>query len=79
MSRPRVPVVAPRPFFTPGGTSFSVSYRTLFTAEQGVGVGVICYGQSQNIELPGRRFIRIPDMPWFAPIRIAPSFATFGV
>ena len=32
----RVLVVAPQPFFSPRGTPFSVYYRTLVTAEQGV-------------------------------------------
>lgn len=75
MSRPRVLVVAPQPFFTPRGTPFSVYYRTLVTGEQGFDIDLLCYGQGHDVDLPGLRIIRIPDMPWLGPIRIGPSFA----
>ena len=34
-------VIAPQPFFTPRGTPFSVYYRTMVTAEQGVKVDLL--------------------------------------
>ena len=75
MSQPRVLVVAPQPFFTPCGTPFSVYYRTLVTSEQGFDVDLLCYGQGEDVDLPGLHLIRIPDMRWLGPIRIGPSFA----
>ena len=36
-------VIAPHPFFTPRGTPFSVYYRTLVMAEQGVEIDLLTY------------------------------------
>ncbi len=69
----RVLVVAPQPFFTPRGTPFSVYYRTLVTAEQGLSIDVLTYGQGEDVDIPGVRIIRIPDFPWLGPIKIGPS------
>ncbi len=51
MSRPRVLVVAPQPFFTPRGTPFSVYYRTLVTGEQGFDIDLLCYGQGHDVDV----------------------------
>ena len=53
-------VIAPQPFFTPRGTPFSVYYRTLVTAELGVKVDLLTYGEGQDVDIPGVRIIRIP-------------------
>ncbi len=67
-------VVAPQPFFTPRGTPFSVYYRTLVTAEQGVQIDILTYGVGQNVDIPGVRIVRIPRLRWLEPIPVGPSW-----
>jgi glycosyltransferase involved in cell wall biosynthesis len=66
-------VVAPQPFFTPRGTPFSVYYRTLVTAELGIAVDLLTYGQGEDVAIEGVRIVRIPDFPFLGPIRLGPS------
>lgn len=67
-------VIAPQPFFSPRGTPFSVYYRTLVTAELGVKIDLLTYGQGQNVKIPGVRIIRIPDFKRLGEIKIGPSY-----
>lgn len=67
-------VIAPQPFFTPRGTPFSVYYRTLITAELGIKVDLLTYGEGQNIEIPGVRIIRIPSFGTLGSVKIGPSY-----
>jgi len=66
-------VVAPHPFFTPRGTPFSVYYRTLVTAELGVEVDLLTYGEGQDVVIPGVRIIRIPRIPGTRNVPVGPS------
>ena len=66
-------VIAPQPFFSPRGTPFSVYYRTLVTAELGVEVDLLTYGEGADVDIPGLRIIRIPRFPFLGPIKIGPS------
>jgi glycosyltransferase involved in cell wall biosynthesis len=66
-------VVAPEPFFTPRGTPFSVYYRALVMAEQGVKIDLLTYGEGQDVEIPGCRIIRIPRFPFLGPVKVGPS------
>jgi len=66
-------VVAPQPFFTPRGTPFSVYYRTLVTAELGVEIDLLAYGQGSDVDIPGVRIHRIPDFPFLGEIPVGPS------
>lgn len=66
-------VVAPQPFFSPRGTPLSVYYRTLITAEMGVKVDVLTYGQGQDVDIPGVRIIRIPHFFFLGKVRVGPS------
>ncbi len=67
-------VVAPQPFYTPRGTAFSVYYRTLIMAEQGVKIDVLTYGAGQDVDIPGARIRRIPRLKFLEPIPIGPSW-----
>jgi glycosyltransferase involved in cell wall biosynthesis len=67
-------VIAPQPFFTPRGTPFSVYYRTLITAELGLDVDLLTYGEGDDIEIPGVRIIRIPNFGFLGSVRIGPSY-----
>jgi glycosyltransferase involved in cell wall biosynthesis len=67
-------VVAPHPFFMPRGTPFSVYYRTLVVAEQGVPIDVLTYHPGQDVEIPGVRIVRIPRIRWLEPVPIGPSW-----
>ncbi|MGL4497894.1 MAG: hypothetical protein ACRC2M_11025, partial [Planktothrix sp.] len=66
-------VISPQPFYTPRGTPFSVYYRTLITAELGVDIDLLTYGEGEDIDIPGVRIIRIPSFPMFGNVKIGPS------
>jgi glycosyltransferase involved in cell wall biosynthesis len=66
-------VVAPQPFFSPRGTPFSVYYRTLVTAQLGVQIDLLTYGQGEDVIIPGVRIIRIPKFGFLGPVRVGPS------
>jgi glycosyltransferase involved in cell wall biosynthesis len=67
-------VIAPEPFFSPRGTPFSVYYRTLVTAELGVSVDLLTYGEGRNVDIPNVRIIRIPRFGFLGPVKIGPSW-----
>jgi len=67
-------VVAPQPFFTPRGTPFSVYYRTLVLAENGVAIDLLTYGTGQDVDISGVRIVRIPRVRWLEPIPVGPSW-----
>lgn len=66
-------VIAPQPFFSARGTPFSVYYRTRMTAELGVEIDLLTYGEGQDVEIPGVRIIRIPRFRFLGPVPIGPS------
>jgi glycosyltransferase involved in cell wall biosynthesis len=66
-------VIAPQPFFTPRGTPFSVYYRTLVMAEQGVPIDLLTYHPGNDVDIPGVRIVRIPRIRWLEPVPIGPS------
>jgi glycosyltransferase involved in cell wall biosynthesis len=70
----RALVIAPQPFFTPRGTPFSVYYRTLVTAELGVQVDLLTYGEGQDVEIPGVRIHRIPRFRRLGSAKVGPSW-----
>ncbi|MCC7146395.1 MAG: glycosyltransferase [Phycisphaeraceae bacterium] len=70
----RVLVIAPQPFFSPRGTPFSVYYRTMVTAEQGLAVDLLTYGQGQDVDLPDVRIIRTPALRWMGAVKVGPSW-----
>jgi glycosyltransferase involved in cell wall biosynthesis len=66
-------VIAPQPFFTPRGTPFSVYYRTMVTAEQGVNIDLLTYGEGQDVNIPGVRIIRGPRFAFLGHVKTGPS------
>lgn len=69
----RALAIAPQPFFTCRGTPLSVYYRTLITAELGVEVDLLTYGEGEDVDIPGVNIIRIPRFKWLGPVKIGPS------
>jgi len=69
----RVLVVAPEPFFTPRGTPFSVYYRTLALAEQGIACDLLTYGEGEDVDIPGLRHTRIPNWRPLRQVPVGPS------
>lgn len=67
-------VIAPQPFFSPRGTPLSVYYRTLITAELGVEVDLLTYGQGQDVTIPGVRIVRLPKFNVFGSVKVGPSY-----
>jgi len=70
----RALVVAPQPFFSPRGTPFSVYYRTLVTAELGVEVDLLTYGQGQEVAIDGVKIHRIPAFRFLGQVPVGPSW-----
>lgn len=64
--------IAPEPFFTPRGTPLSVYYRSMITAELGVQVDLLTYGQGADVDIPGVRVIRIPRFGR-STVKVGPS------
>jgi glycosyltransferase involved in cell wall biosynthesis len=69
----RALVVAPQPFFSPRGTPFSVYYRTRTTAEQGVSIDLLTYGEGNDVDIPGVTTYRIPRFSFLGPTPVGPS------
>jgi glycosyltransferase involved in cell wall biosynthesis len=72
MSR-RALAIAPQPFFSPRGTPFSVYYRTLVTAQLGVEVDLLTYGEGEDVDIPGVRIVRVPRLPFARGVKVGPS------
>lgn len=70
-------VISPQPFFSPRGTPFSVYYRTLVTAEQGVKIDLLTYGEGENVNINGVRIIRIPRFRMLGNVKTGPSLLKF--
>jgi glycosyltransferase involved in cell wall biosynthesis len=70
----RALVVAPQPFFSPRGTPFSIYYRALIMAGQGIECDILTYGSGQDVDLPGVRIKRIPRVRLLEPIPVGPSW-----
>jgi glycosyltransferase involved in cell wall biosynthesis len=70
----RALVVAPQPFFSPRGTPFSIYYRALVMAGQGVECDILTYGSGQDVDLPGVHIKRIPRVRFLEPIPVGPSW-----
>ncbi|HSH74210.1 MAG TPA: glycosyltransferase family 4 protein [Longimicrobiales bacterium] len=68
-------VVAPQPFYSPRGTPLSVYHRTRVTADLGIEVDFLTYGEGQDVDLPGVRIFRIPRIRFLEPIKVGPSAA----
>jgi glycosyltransferase involved in cell wall biosynthesis len=69
----RALVITPQPFFTPRGTPFSVYYRTAVTAELGIQVDLLTYGEGKDVNLPGVRIVRIPRFRALGEVGVGPS------
>ncbi|MBP7146631.1 MAG: glycosyltransferase [Acidobacteria bacterium] len=69
----RALVIAPQPFFSPRGTPFSVYYRTLAMAREGVEIDLLTYGEGQDVDIPGVRLVRIPRVRALEPVPVGPS------
>jgi glycosyltransferase involved in cell wall biosynthesis len=67
-------VIAPQPFFSCRGTPLSVYYRTSITAELGVQIDLLTYGEGQDVDIPGVRIIRIPRFRFLGNVKIGPSW-----
>jgi glycosyltransferase involved in cell wall biosynthesis len=70
----RALVVAPQPFFSPRGTPFSIYYRALVMAGQGVECDILTYGSGQDVDLPEVHIRRIPRVRFLEPIPVGPSW-----
>jgi glycosyltransferase involved in cell wall biosynthesis len=70
----RALVIAPQPFFSVRGTPLSVYHRTAITAELGIEVDLLTYGEGEDPLLPGVRVLRIPRFRFLGDARVGPSY-----
>jgi glycosyltransferase involved in cell wall biosynthesis len=70
----RALVIAPQPFFSPRGTPYSVYFRTLVTAQLGVEIDLLTYGEGADVDIPGARILRIPRLPFARKVPVGPSY-----
>jgi glycosyltransferase involved in cell wall biosynthesis len=70
-------VISPQPFFTPRGTPFSVYYRTMISAELGIDIDLLTYGEGQDVDIPGVRILRIPRFAFLGNVKTGPSALKF--
>ena len=66
-------VISPQPFFTPRGTPFSVYYRTMISAELGVSIDFLTYGEGEDVQIPNVKIYRIPRFKLLGNVKIGPS------
>jgi glycosyltransferase involved in cell wall biosynthesis len=69
----KILIVAPQPFFSPRGTPFSVYYRTLISAELGLDIDFLTYGEGEDVSISGVRLRRIPRFKFLGEVKIGPS------
>jgi glycosyltransferase involved in cell wall biosynthesis len=68
-------MLAPEPFFVPRGTPISVYLRLQLLSRLGHQVTVLTYHLGQEVDLPGVRIHRIPNIRFISEVKVGPSWA----
>lgn len=71
----KILMIAPQPFFEPRGTPISVYQRLLAVSKLGHEVDLLVYHLGKDVDIPGVRICRIPNVPFIKEVRIGPSSA----
>lgn len=67
-------MLAPEPFFQPRGTPISVYFRLRALSDLGHRVDLVTYPLGRDVELPGLRIRRVPNVLGLRRIKIGPSW-----
>ena len=71
----RILMISPEPFLEPRGTPFSVYHRAKALITLGYEVDLVTYPMGKQVELPGLRVYRAPQLPFIHKVKIGPSLA----
>jgi glycosyltransferase involved in cell wall biosynthesis len=71
----KILMLAPEPFFQPRGTPISTYFRIYALGKLGHEVTLITYPLGRDLELPGLRISRLPNLFGFRKVKIGPSLA----
>ncbi len=66
-------MIAPQPFFEPRGTPISVYQRLQALSTLGHEVDVVTYHLGKDVDFPGVKIHRIPNIPFIKSVKIGPS------
>jgi glycosyltransferase involved in cell wall biosynthesis len=69
----RVLVLLPQPFYEDRGTSIALSHFLRALSQLGQPADVLCFGPGRDLDLPGIRFVRVPNPFGFRHIPIGLS------
>jgi glycosyltransferase involved in cell wall biosynthesis len=73
----RILMISPQPFFEPRGAPFCVYQHIKALVSLGYEVDLVTYHVGKDVELPGLRIYRIPNLPFIRSVKAGPSFAKF--
>jgi glycosyltransferase involved in cell wall biosynthesis len=67
-------MIAPQPFFEPRGTPISVYQRLCMLSVLGHKVDLLTYHIGLDLDIPGVRIYRVPNIPLIREVKIGPSW-----
>ena len=73
----RILMISPQPFFEPRGAPFCVYQHIKALVALGYEVDLVTYHVGKEVELPGLRIYRVPNLPFIRSVKAGPSFAKF--
>lgn len=71
-------MVAPQPFFRPGGTPFSVPHGIRALCTRGYQVELVTNSFGKDVQIPGLSINRVNKPPLVRDAKVGPSLATRG-
>jgi len=71
----KILMIAPEPFFEPRGTPISVYQRLYALSRLGHNVDLLTYHVGLDVEIPGVRIQRIPNVFFIKEVKVGPSWA----
>lgn len=71
----KILTISPQPFLQPRGTPISVYQRAQALSSLGHTTDLLTYHVGQNVNIPGVKIHRIPNVPFIKDVKIGPSLA----
>src|SRR6516164_8511754 len=73
----RILMISPQPFFEPRDAPFCVYQHIKALVTLGYEVDLVTYHVGKDVELPGLRIYRVPNLPFIRTVKAGPSLAKF--
>jgi glycosyltransferase involved in cell wall biosynthesis len=73
----RILMISPQPFFEPRGAPFCVYQHIKALVALGYEVDLVTYHVGKDVDLPGLRIYRVPNLPFIRSVKAGPSLAKF--